>query len=123
MTTPSDSQWQGTANGCHNFDKTLERIAKIVNKTWLCRYPWCCYLIYDNGSKLKMYFEYLCKSYGIKREPTTVKNSQANHIFERVHQVFGHMLHTAEIDMADSVTPDDNNVFLDNAADMVQHQK
>jgi hypothetical protein len=26
------------------------------------------------------------------------------------------MLHSAEIDMADSVTPDDNNVFFDNAA-------
>ncbi len=26
------------------------------------------------------------------------------------------MLHTAELDMADSVTPDDVNVFLDNAA-------
>jgi hypothetical protein len=24
------------------FDKTLERIAKLVNKTWLCRYPQCC---------------------------------------------------------------------------------
>jgi hypothetical protein len=33
------------------FDKTSERIAKLVNKTWLCRYPWCCYLIYDNGSE------------------------------------------------------------------------
>jgi hypothetical protein len=25
------------------FDKTLEPIAKLVNKTWLCRYPWCRY--------------------------------------------------------------------------------
>ncbi len=35
---------------------------------------------------------------------------------ERVHQVLGQMLCTAELDMADSVTPDDVNVFLDNAA-------
>ncbi len=56
------------------FDKTLELIAKLVNKTLLCRYPRCCYLIHDNGSKFKVYFEYLCKSYGIKRESTTVKN-------------------------------------------------
>jgi hypothetical protein len=35
---------------------------------------------------------------------------------ERVHQVFGQMLHTAEIDMANSVTLDDVGVFLDNAA-------
>jgi hypothetical protein len=61
-------------------------------------------------------FEYLCDSYGIKRRPTTIKNPQANAILERVHQVLGQMLRPAEIDMADSVTPDDVNVFLDNAA-------
>jgi hypothetical protein len=71
------------------FDKTLERIAKLVNKTWLCRYPRCCHLIYDNGSEFKLHFEYLCESYGIKRKPTTVKNPQANGILEPVHQVLG----------------------------------
>jgi hypothetical protein len=35
---------------------------------------------------------------------------------ERVHQVLGQMLCTAELDMADSVTPNDVNVFLDNGA-------
>ncbi len=35
---------------------------------------------------------------------------------ERVHQVLGQMLRTAELDMADSVTSDDVDVFLDNAA-------
>ncbi len=35
---------------------------------------------------------------------------------ERVHQVLGQMLRTAELDMADSVTPDHVNVFLDCAA-------
>jgi hypothetical protein len=45
-----------------------------------------------------------------------VKNPQANGILERVHQVLGRMLRTAELDMADSVTPNDVNVFLDNAA-------
>jgi hypothetical protein len=33
-----------------------------------------------------------------------------------MHQVLGQMLHTAEIDMTDSVTPDDVNVILDNTA-------
>jgi hypothetical protein len=69
-----------------------------------------------NGSEFKLHFKYLCKSDGIKREPTTVKNPQANSILERVHQVLRQMLHTAEIDMADSVTPDDVDVFLDNTA-------
>ncbi len=35
---------------------------------------------------------------------------------ERVHQVVGQMLCTAELDMADSVTPNDVDVFLDNTA-------
>ncbi len=62
------------------FDKTSEPIAKLGNKTWLCRYPRCCHLIYDNGSEFELHFEYLCESYGIKRKPTTVKNPQANGI-------------------------------------------
>jgi hypothetical protein len=33
-----------------------------------------------------------------------------------MHQVLGQMLRTAEIDMADPVTPDDVDVVLDNAA-------
>jgi hypothetical protein len=98
------------------FDKTSECIAKLVNKTWLCRYPRCCHLIYDNESEFKLHFKYLCKSYGITRKPTTVKNPQGNAILEGVHQVLGQMLRTAELDMADSVTPNDVDVFLDNGA-------
>jgi hypothetical protein len=37
-------------------------------------------------------------------------------MLECVHQVLGQMLCTAELDMADSVTPDDTDVFLDNKA-------
>jgi hypothetical protein len=84
------------------FDKTSDCIAKLVNKTWLSRYPRCCHLIYNNRSEFKLYFEYLCKSYGIKCKPTTVKNPQGNGMLEHLHQVLGQMLHTAETDMADS---------------------
>jgi hypothetical protein len=45
-----------------------------------------------------------------------VKNSQANTILECLHQVLAQMLQTAELDMAETVTPDDVNIFLDNAA-------
>jgi hypothetical protein len=45
-----------------------------------------------------------------------IKNPQANGILERLHQVLGQMLHTVELDMAKTVTPDDVDVFLDNAA-------
>ena len=98
------------------FDKTSVRIAKLVNKIWLCRYPWCHHLIQDNGSAFKLHFKYLRESYGITCKPTMVKNPQANGILECVHQVLGQMLCTAELDMADSVTPNDVNVFLDKVA-------
>jgi hypothetical protein len=45
-----------------------------------------------------------------------VENPQANGILERVHQVLGQTLCSAKLDMADSVTPNDVDVFLDNAA-------
>jgi hypothetical protein len=54
------------------FDKTSECIAKLINKTWLFRYPRCHYLIYNNGSEFKLHFKCLCESYGIKRKPTMV---------------------------------------------------
>jgi hypothetical protein len=44
------------------FHKTSDDIARLVNKIWLCRYPGCCYLIYNNGSEFKMHFDYLCES-------------------------------------------------------------
>jgi hypothetical protein len=98
------------------FDKTSERIARLINKMWLSRYPRCRYIIYNNGSRFKLNFKYLCETYGIKREPTRVKNPQANAILEHLHQVLGQMLRTSELDMAKKITPDDVNVFLGNAA-------
>ncbi len=98
------------------FDKTSERIARLVTNTWLSRYTRCRYIIYNNGSEFKLNFEYLCETYGIKRKPTMIKNPQANAILEHLHQVLGQMLCTYELDMAETITPDDVDVFLDNAA-------
>ncbi len=98
------------------FDKTSESISWLANKTWLSRYPRCWYIIYDNVSEFKLNFEYLCETYGIKRKPTTINNPQANAILERLHQVLGQMLCFSELNMAKTITPDDINVFLDNAA-------
>jgi hypothetical protein len=39
------------------FDKLSDRISRLVNKIWLCRYPRCRYLIYDNGPEFKLHFE------------------------------------------------------------------
>jgi hypothetical protein len=90
------------------FDKISERIARLVNKMWLSRYPRCCYIIYNNGSEFKLNFEYLCETHGIKRKPTTIKNPQA--------KVLGQMLRTSKLDIVETITPDDVDVFLDNAA-------
>ncbi len=79
------------------FDKNSDCIAQSVNKTWLSRYPQCCYLIYNNGSEFKLNFKYLCEYYGVKRKPTTVKNPQANAILEPIHQVLAQMLRTVEL--------------------------
>jgi hypothetical protein len=45
-----------------------------------------------------------------------IKNPQANAILECLHQVLGQMLRTSKLDMARTITPDDVDVFLDNAA-------
>jgi hypothetical protein len=98
------------------LDKSSDQISQLVNKIWLSRYPGCCCLIYNNGSEFKLHFETLCDSYGIKHKPTTIKNPQANALCEHVHQVLGAMMHTSELDMADSVEPADIDTFIDNAA-------
>jgi hypothetical protein len=73
-------------------------------------------MIHDNGSELKLHFRALCKTYGVKRKPTSIKNSTANAILERIHAVFTNMLRTAELDMAKSVNASDIDIFLADAA-------
>ncbi len=47
------------------FDKTSECIAELVNKTWVCRYPQCCHLIYDNGSEFELHQKWFYAPYCI----------------------------------------------------------
>jgi hypothetical protein len=98
------------------FDKSSAQISNLVYKTWFHRYPHCQYIIYDNGSEFKLYFQSLCDIYGIKRKPTSVKNPQANAILERIHAVFRNMLCTSKLNMAKMVKPSDIDVFLSDAA-------
>ena len=98
------------------IDKSSAQISRLFNKSWLCRYPCPVEIIYDNGSEFKLYFRELCDSYSIKRKPTTVKNPRANAVLERVHGVFGNMMRTAGLDMADTVNDDMIDQFLDSAA-------
>ena len=70
----------------------------------------------DNGSEFKLQFETLDDSYGLKHKPTSVKNPEVNAIHKRVHQTIMAMLHTAELDMADTISKSDIADFLTNAA-------
>jgi hypothetical protein len=73
-------------------------------------------MIYNNGSEYKLHFRAPCKTYRIKHKPTSIKNPRANAILERIHAVFRNMLHTAKLDMAESVNVSDINIFLEDTA-------
>ncbi len=63
-----------------------------------------------------MHFCNLCKTYGVKHKPTSIKNPQANAILEHIHAVFTNMLCTAKLDMAELVNASDIDIFLSDAA-------
>jgi hypothetical protein len=73
-------------------------------------------MIYDNRSEFKLHLRDLCKAYGVKHKPTSIKNPQANAILERIHAVFTNMLRKAKLNMAESVNASDINIFLADAA-------
>ena len=98
------------------IDKSSTQVSCLFNKKWLSRYPRAKYIVYDNGSKFKLHFAVLCKSYQIKRKPTSVKNPQANSMLERIHGVLSNMMRTADLDKADTVTSDVVDDFLTNAS-------
>ena len=39
------------------FDKTSATVGILINWTWFCCYPYGQYIVYDNRSELKLYFE------------------------------------------------------------------
>jgi hypothetical protein len=97
-------------------DKTSAQISNLVYKCWFSRYPCCHYMIFDNGSEFKLHFRNLCKTYGVKRRPNSIKNPQANAILEHMHAVFTNMLRTAELDMEQSVNASGIDIFIADAA-------
>jgi hypothetical protein len=54
-------------------------------------------MIHDNGSEFKPHFCALCKTYGVKRKPTSNKNPTVNAILEQNHAVFTNLLRTAKL--------------------------
>ena len=97
------------------IDKSSASVAKLFNKQWLSHYPRAKNIIYDNGSEFKLNFQALCKSYGLERKPTTVKNQHANAILERIHGVFT-VLRIATLDMQETCSAEMIDDFLATAA-------
>ena len=79
--------------------KDSQLIAELFDNEWLCRYPRPVRVIHDNGSEfIGVEFQEMLSSYGIKPEPTSVKNPRGNSIVERMHLTAGDMLRTVEFD-------------------------
>ena len=98
------------------FDKTSATVGRLAKKTRFSCYPYSQYIIYDKGSEFKLHFKTLCDSYGLNHKPTSVRNPQANAVFEWVHQTIIMMLCTAELYMAETVSESDIADFLTNVA-------
>jgi hypothetical protein len=72
-------------------------------------------MICNNGSGFKLHFRALCKTYGVKCKPTSIKNPQVNAILEHIHAVFTNMLRTTELNMAKLVYASGIDIFLADA--------
>jgi hypothetical protein len=108
---------KGKKTTCLDCTKdTSAQISNLVYKRWFSRYPRCQYMICDNGSEFKLHFHALCKTYGIKRKLTSIKNPTVNAILERIHAVFTNILCIAKLDMAELVNASDIHIFLSDAA-------
>ena len=78
--------------------KTATSIQDLFHNTWLARYPRPQFIVLDNGGEFKGEFKQMCENYGIKAEPTTSHNPQANAIIERVHKVVNNMLRSFDLE-------------------------
>ena len=85
-------------------EPTSEEAQRVLDSTWLARYPRPAEIGFDNGSEFKYLFKQLCDNMGLKKKPSTEYNPQSNAIIERVHQVLGQQMRTFELESRD-LTP------------------
>ena len=71
------------------------QINRLIYKALTRHYPQPRYVIYNNGSKLKLHFTVLYDQFGIEHKQTMIKNTKANIILEFLHGEMDNMLHTA----------------------------
>ena len=96
------------------LDKPSECIEQLFNKSWLSFYPSGKSIIYDNGSKFKLFFESVCEELSLERAPTTINNPQANSLLERTHKLCSNMIRTSSLDMQNTCTPEIINELIAN---------
>eukprot|EP00957_Ditylum_brightwellii_P073265 5569049-Ditylum_brightwellii.AAC.1 len=73
--------------------KRADIIAKLVETTWLTRYPYPTQVVLDRGKEFMTELsEMMLKDYQVKKGPITVRNPQASSIIERIHQTIGNMI-------------------------------
>jgi transposase InsO family protein len=70
----------------------------LFHNTWLARCPCPQFIVFGNGGKFKREFKQMCDNYGIKANPTTSHNPQANAIIERVYKVVNDMLRSFDLE-------------------------
>ena len=74
-------------------NKSAAHVGLQLENAWLSRYPRPQEIIYDQGSEfLGTGFQRVLTRHHIRRQPTTVKNPQANAICERLHQTVTNVL-------------------------------
>ena len=84
----------------HQYDdKRAISIANVVEQQWLTRYPWPSMITFDQGPEIigEDFKQMVRDDYGLKANPITTRNPQANAIIERVHQTLGNIIRTFEL--------------------------
>ena len=70
--------------------KQTKYTSELFDEEWLCRYPRHKKVAHDNGEEFTEFeFQEMIISYGIKTQPTTVKNPQKNVVAETMYLPMG----------------------------------
>ena len=72
-------------------------IKNLLETMWLVRYSWPVEITYDQGGEFlghEFKTSLIKNEYGIKTKPDSPGNQQWNEIIERIHHVFGNLVHT-----------------------------
>jgi hypothetical protein len=88
--------------------KRADDISNLIEQIWLTRYPWPEHVIMDRGKEfMAEVITMLRDDYGIRRDPITTRNPQANAMVERAHQTIHNMIRTQRIKGAQDLPKDD----------------